>query len=107
MEALLNIAVWYASLGGTFIRMFGREKPLHVLPRFSTGKLVMQEVAYHISIGLSIGLHRRKKPPWLALPLWIGLYKIWSLKETNVKAKDLEKFELDTKDYNSYDHHCI
>ena len=59
MEVILNIAYWYASLGGTFIRVFGREKPLHVLPRFSMDKLVMQEVSYHISTGLSAGLHRR------------------------------------------------
>lgn len=51
MEALINIVDWYASSSGKFIRMFGGEKPLHVLPRFATDKLVMQEVAYHISIG--------------------------------------------------------
>jgi len=39
MKALLNIADWYASLGGTFIKMFGGEKPLHALPRFSTYNL--------------------------------------------------------------------
>ena len=61
MQALFNIAECYASHGGTFIRMFGLEKPSHELPRFATNKLVMQEVAYHIFTGLSIGLHRRKK----------------------------------------------
>ena len=41
MEALLNITDWYASIEGTFIRMYNTEKSLHVLPRFSTDKLVM------------------------------------------------------------------
>jgi len=33
MEAIINIAYWYASLDGTFIIVFGGEKPLHVLLR--------------------------------------------------------------------------
>jgi len=41
MQALLNIANWYASPDGTFIKMFGAKKPLHELPRFSMDKLVM------------------------------------------------------------------
>ena len=71
MGEILNISYWYASLGGTLIWMFGGEKPLHVLPRFSTDKLVMQVVPYHMSTGLSTRLHRRKKVPFPALPLWI------------------------------------
>lgn len=68
MEALLNIANWYASLDGTFIKMYNVEKAPHVFPRFSIDKMVMKEVAYHISIGLSDGLHKKKKAPWLMLP---------------------------------------
>jgi len=45
MEEILDIADWYASPDGTFIRMFSKEKPLHVLPSFSIDKLVMQEVS--------------------------------------------------------------
>lgn len=41
MEALIDIVDCYASTGGTFIKLFGREKPLHVLPRFSTDNLMM------------------------------------------------------------------
>jgi len=48
METLVNIVYCYALVGGTLIRIFGREKPLHVLPWFSMEKLVMQGVAYHI-----------------------------------------------------------
>ena len=65
------------------------EKPLHMLPRFSTDKLVMQEVVYNISIGLSVGMHRRKKAPSPYFPLGIGLYEISSLKDVDVKAKQL------------------
>jgi len=34
MEALLNIVDWFASLDGTFIRMYNVEKVSHVLPNF-------------------------------------------------------------------------
>jgi len=61
MEELLNIADWYASPEGTFIRMHTTEKALHVLSRFSMDKLVMQEVVYHIMTGLSARLHRKRK----------------------------------------------
>ena len=76
MQTLLHITYWYASPSGTFIRMFGREKPMHVLLRFATYKLVMQEVAYHISTWVSTELHRMKKAAWNALSLGIGLYEI-------------------------------
>jgi hypothetical protein len=35
MEALIDIADWYASPSDTFIRMYSAEKPPHVLPKFS------------------------------------------------------------------------
>jgi len=56
MEALLNIADWYTSPGGTFIIMVGGEKCPHMLPRPSTDKLVMKGVACYISTGLLVGL---------------------------------------------------
>lgn len=48
MEALIDIADWYASPFSTFIQMYSVEKALHVLPKFSMDNLVMQEVSYHI-----------------------------------------------------------
>jgi len=41
MEVIEDITDWYASPGGTFIRVFGREKPLYVLPRYVIDKLVI------------------------------------------------------------------
>lgn len=76
MEALIDIADWYASLSSTFIWMYSAEKRLHVLPKFSLGVLIMQEVAYHILAGLTTRLHQKKRAPWPALPLRIRLYKI-------------------------------
>ena len=87
--------------------MLGGEKPLHDLPRFSMDKLVMQEVAYHISTWLPKILHRRKKAPWPTLPLWIGLYGICILKDVNVEAKVFRKFGFSTKSFNLYDPHYI
>ena len=86
MEAVIDIADWYALLSGTFIWMYSAEKPPHVFSKFSIDKLVMQEVSYHISACLSARLHRKKKAPWPTLPLRIGLYEIQNLKHANVKT---------------------
>lgn len=61
METIVNIVDWYASLGSTFIRVYGGEKPLHVLPSYATDKFVIREASYHLSIGLLTTLHRKKK----------------------------------------------
>lgn len=89
------------------MRVFGEEKPPHVLPRHATDNLIMQEVLCHLSIGLSAGLHRKKKAPWPDLPLQIGLYEIKSLKYADVEAKEIVGFEFSTKDINPYDPHII
>jgi len=57
MEALIDIVDWYDSPSNTFIRMFSIEKPLHVLPKFTLDILIMQEVAYHTSAGLTTRFH--------------------------------------------------
>lgn len=76
MEALIDIADWYAQPSDTFTRMYSAKMPLYVLPKFALDILVMQDVAYHISVGLTTRLHWKKKAPWPALPLHIRLYKI-------------------------------
>ena len=106
MEGILNIVDWYASPSGTFIKKFGGEKPLHVLPRFSMDKFLMQEIAYHLSTRLLSGLHK-KKEPWPILTLRIRLYAIKSLKYADVEAKEIVKFKFNTKDFNPYDPHFI
>lgn len=87
--------------------MFGGEKPLHVLQRYATDKLIMQEVSYHLAIGLSATLHRKNKAPWPTLPLHIGLYKIKNLKFVDIEAKEIMKFEVDTNNFNLYDPRSI
>ncbi len=107
MGAVVNITDWYASLGSTFIIVFSREKSPHVLQRYATDNLIMQEVSYHLSIGLLAGLHRKKKAPWPSFPLRIGLYDIKSLKDVYVEAKEIVKFNFETKDFNLYYLHGI
>lgn len=107
MEVIVNIAYWYASPGGAFIRMFRGEKPLHVLPWYDTDKLIMQEVSEHLAIGLSARLHRNNKAPWPCLPLRIILYEIKSSKDAHYESKDITKFEFNTKDFNPCDPHSI
>jgi len=86
MEVLIDITDWCASSSGTFIQMYNAKKPSHVLLKFSFDILIMQEVAYHILVGLTTKLHQKKKAPWPALPLWIGLYEIQSFKQADVEA---------------------
>ena len=107
MQPLLNIENCHRSPSGTFIRIFGKEKPPHELHKFSMDKFVMKEVAYHIYTRLSIGLHRRKNGPWPTLPFRIGLYEIHALKDADTEARDLKKFGFGTKSFNPYDPHCI
>ena len=57
MEALIDIADWYASPDGTFVSMYNTEKALHLLLKFSIDKMVMQEVAYHVLARLLAGMH--------------------------------------------------
>lgn len=63
METIMDIAYWYASPSGTYLRVFGGEKPPHFLPMYATDKIVMQEVSYQLAIGLLVALHMNKKAP--------------------------------------------
>lgn len=99
MEAIRNIAYWYASPSGTFIRMYSVEKPPHVLLKLSLDIFVMEEVAYHILSRLIARLHRKKKAPWPTLPLRIQLYKIFSFKHENVEAEKMNKYPFDLRSY--------
>lgn len=105
MEVMLDITNWYASPDGTFISMYIMDKASHAFLRFSIDKLIMEEVAYHISIGLLARLDRNKKASWPILPMWIGLYVIGSLKEADAKVEDFNKFKFDTKSLNLYGPH--
>lgn len=107
MEALIDIAHWYASPLGTFIWMYNVKKALHILTKFSMDKLVMQEVSYHISIGLLDRLHRKKKAPWPALPLRIELYEIQNLKHAEAEREEFKRFTFSTRSFNPYDLYCL
>lgn len=41
METIVDIVDWHASPSATFLRVFGEKKPLHLLQRYATDKLVM------------------------------------------------------------------
>lgn len=89
----------------TFIQMYSVEKPLHVLQKFSLDKLLMLEVSYHISVGLSTTLYQKKKAPWPTLLLRIGLYEIHNFKHADVEAEEIIKYSFDTQSFNPYDLH--
>ena len=67
----------------------------------------MKDFSYHLATGLLGGLHRKKRVPCPSLPLWIKLYEINILKDVDVEAKEIVKFQFITKDFNLYDPHGI
>ena len=71
------------------------EKHPHVLLKFSLDILIMQEVAYHISVGLIARLQWKKKAPWPTLPFQIGLYEIQSIKQADVEVEQMKKYPFD------------
>lgn len=79
------------------------KKDLHVLPKFTMDRLVMQEVTYHITTRLLTRLHRKKKAPWTALPLWIVLYEIQNLKHGEAEMEEFNSFTFNTKSFNPHD----
>ena len=69
MEAISELANWFPLPDGTYLRVFGGNKPPHQLPRYANDKMIMEDVDYHISVGFSGVLQRKKKAPWPTLPL--------------------------------------
>jgi len=53
MEEISKFIDWFSSPYSTYFKEFGSSKSSHMLPSYATDKLVMQEVAYHLSTGLS------------------------------------------------------
>lgn len=102
MEEISKITDWFASLDGTFLRLFDVEKPPYVLPRYATNKRVMKEVSYHLTIGLLAAFQRKNKSPCPTLLMQIGLYKITNLKVADAKGKEIDKFAFSSRDFNSY-----
>ena len=70
-------------------------------------KLVMQEVAYHISTWLLARLHRKKKAPFPALPLLIKLYEIQNFTHVDTKMEEFKRFTFGTRSFNPYDSHFL
>jgi len=63
----------------------------------------MQEVSYHLSIGLPAILKRNNKAPWPTLPLQIGAYEINNMKAIESEGNELGKFEFSLMEYHPYD----
>lgn len=97
-----KILYWFTLVNGNFVRVFGGNKSLHIMSSYATDKLVIEEVVYHISIGLSKYLHMNNKGPSPFIPLYIGFYDIKNLKVTNTKGEEINKFSLCCLDINPY-----
>jgi len=61
MKIVEEVADFFVSHDGTYLRVFGCEKSTHLLPRHAPDKVVMQEVTYHLVIGPSLMLQIKKK----------------------------------------------
>jgi hypothetical protein len=58
---------------GTYIRVYGATKVPHLLPKFVSDWLVLQEITYQTVIhGVGTTLYRDKNSIWPPLPLWVG-----------------------------------
>jgi len=68
-------------------------------------KLIMQEVLYHILVGLLARLHQKKKEPWPTLPFHIRLYEIRNLKHADFKIEEFKNFTFNTTIFNPCDLH--
>lgn len=102
MDSVSNVSDWFASPDDTYLRVFGCQKPSHLLPRYAIDKLVMQEVAYLLAIGLSTILQRKNKAPWPAFPLHMGSYEIKNLKAAKAEVKELENLRFGMIDYHQH-----
>jgi len=107
MEVVSEIIDWFASPDGTFLRVFDGQNSSHILARYATDNLSMQKVSYYLSTGLSAALHRRKKAPWLTLPMQIGLYEIKNPKVVDTEGKAIKKFAFGIRDSNPHDYRGI
>lgn len=94
MNSLMEVLDLFYPPHGTYLRVFGCKKPSHLLLRHATKKLVMQEVSYHLVIGLYVVLQRRKKESWPTFPLQVGFYEIENLKVVDVEAQELESIKF-------------
>jgi len=54
-----------------------------------------------------VRLHRKKKAPWPALPLWIELYEIHNIKHAKAETEEFKRFTFGTRIFNPYDPHCL
>lgn len=64
-------------------------------------------MSYHISIGFSARLHKKKNTPWPILTLRILLYEIWNLKHAEAEMEEFNIVTFGTRSFNPYDPHCL
>jgi hypothetical protein len=95
IEAISEVGDWYVIDKGTYIRVFRAIKAPHVLPKFISDKLALQEVAYQTFVhGVGASLARDKKSLWPPLPFHVGSYGFKDVKEAVAKAEILVTFHF-------------
>lgn len=102
-EKIIRVADQFPIQEGTFIRFFGSYKPPHALPKFVIDKLMLQEVCYQMTTGLSKTLNKGKKKPQPSLPLTTGAYTIDIFQEVEVEAEEMKGFYFVNLSHHRYD----
>lgn len=103
MDSITELVDWFASPDGIYLRVFGFHKSSYMLLRYATNKLVMQKISYHVSIGLSTILQRKRKCPWPTFPLHVETCEIKNLKVAKAEGNELENFRFGIMEYHPYE----
>lgn len=69
---------------------------------FVTDKIVLQEVAYQITSGLTVMLVHANESPWPTITIYVGTYCVQIFREAKAKAKDMEHFKFSELSFHKY-----
>jgi len=95
LSIVQKIRDWYLMEHGTYIRIYGAIKYLHLSPRFVPNRMVLQEIAFQTMIhGIGETLYHDKKAIWPPLPLWVRSYSFESIKKSQSEVDTLISFHF-------------
>ena len=104
MTNLGKIADWYIEENFSYIRVFGCLVPPHAFLKFLLDRMVCREVAHQTVLGeISKELKVVEKKVWLAFPIHIGMFSLFSFIHSKVEATALEEIKLVNIEFRKHD----
>ena len=98
------VASWFGEERFTYIRVFGNQANLHVLPLYIPDKLLAREISYQIMAeSTTQTLKKEKKRGWPPIPLRIGVYTLHDLKHAEKEATKIQSLTPATIPNRLYD----